>query len=228
MSRARGNRPQRCPYATKGGLKLEFALRRFALSVQGLRAADFGCHRGGFTDCLLAHGAAHVYAVDTGYGVLDWRLRNDPRVTVRERSNLLHWTDPDPLDLVVIDAGWTRQSLSVPAAFRSLKADGLALSLVKPQYEAAKRNLHRGVLHEADVAGVLANVQTELSRTCVIAGEAKSPLPGSGGNTEHWLLLRRKETALDAPALSSDRPARSECSPSCDLTEGAEPCGNRP
>ena len=211
-------------YVGAGGEKLEFALRELKASVHGALAADFGCNIGGFTDCLLQEGARRVYAVDTGYGALDWRLRNDPRVTVCERTNLLHWTAPEPLDLVVTDAGWTRQSLSAPAAFRSLKADGLALSLVKPQYEAARKGLHRGVLAEPAVADVLAGVRAELGKACVIIGEARSPLPGSGGNIEHWLLLRRKETAHDTPAVPSGSGA---CSLSRDSAEGTEPCGNR-
>ncbi len=104
-------------------MKLEHALREFQVDVTGLVAADFGCNVGGFTDCLLRHGARRVYAVDTGYGMLDYHLRRDERVVVMERTNALHAPPPDePIDLVVIDAGWTPQRLIVPAAQRWLRA----------------------------------------------------------------------------------------------------------
>ena len=189
MKRARPNRPDRCPYVTKGGLKLEFALRRFAVPVEGVIAADLGCHRGGFTDCLLSRGARRVHAVDTAYGILDWRLRNDPRVVIHERTNLLYWNPPEPLDLAVIDAGWTRQRLSVGAAVRWLTAGGKILSLVKPQYEADRAQLVGGVLPPDLLDGVLAGVRNDLSKIADIASEAVCPFPGSGGNSEAWLYL---------------------------------------
>lgn len=197
MSRARVNRPDDCPYVTKGGLKLSFALSCFKLDVAGQTAADLGCHRGGFTDCLLQHGAARVHAVDTGYGVLDWKLRNDPRVTVHERTNLIHWTAPEPVDLAVIDAGWTPQRLSLPAALRSLKPSGRILSLVKPQYEADKSLLQRGVLPEEQIEAVMPQLRTAVAEIGVLLGEAPSPIPGSGGNREYWFLVcpRRPGTA---------------------------------
>jgi len=121
------NPPPPPAFVSRGGLKLHHALTHFNLPVTGLTAADFGCSTGGFTHCLLHHGAARVYALDTGYGVLAWALRNDPRVVVMERSSVLH-TPPHPetaphrgVDLVVIDAGWTPQRLVLPAALRWLK-----------------------------------------------------------------------------------------------------------
>jgi 23S rRNA (cytidine1920-2'-O)/16S rRNA (cytidine1409-2'-O)-methyltransferase len=191
VSRARVNRPDDCPYVTKGGLKLSFALSCFNLDATGLAAADLGCHRGGFTDCLLQHGAARVHAVDTGYGVLDWKLRNDARVIVHERTNLIHWTAPAPVDLVVIDAGWTPQRLSLPAALCSLKSGGRVLSLVKPQYEADKALLRRGVLLEEQVEPVLCRLRSEVGALAALLAEAPSPIPGSGGNREFWFLLAR-------------------------------------
>lgn len=191
MARARPNRPDDCPYVTKGGLKLEYALGRFALDVDGLAVADLGCHRGGFTDCLLQRGAALVHAVDTGYGILDWKLRNDPRVRVHERTNLLHWTAEGPVDLAVIDAGWTPQRLTVPAALRSLKPEGRLLSLVKPQYEAPRADLRHGVLPPERVETIMRTVRESLPAEVRIEDEAESPILGSGGNVEKWLLLRR-------------------------------------
>jgi len=128
-------------YVGRGGLKLAHALRGFGIDPTGRVAADLGCHVGGFTDCLLRHGAARVHAVDTAYGTLAWSLRTDSRVVVHERTNALHARPPAGagIDLVVLDVGWTPQHLAVPAALRWLdsaapdQAD--IVSLVKPQYE---------------------------------------------------------------------------------------------
>lgn len=125
--------PNPDPFVSRGGLKLAAALDAFGLDPRGLRCADLGCNVGGFTDCLLQRGAAHVFAVDTSYGTLAWKLRNDPRVTVLERRNALHLDPRSALDaaasdagnhacdLVVIDLGWTRQRLALPAAIRWLR-----------------------------------------------------------------------------------------------------------
>ena len=190
MKRARSTRPSDCPYVTKGGLKLEFALDAFNVNPNGCMAGDFGCHRGGFTHCLLLHGARHVHAIDTAYGVLDWSLRNDSRVTVHERTNLLHWTAPTPLDMIVLDTGWTPQHRSVPAALQSLNPNGTLLSLVKPQYEASRSECVRGVLRPERIEPTLHAVRERLSPIVDIVGEACSPLLGSGGNVETWLHLR--------------------------------------
>ncbi|MCU0722147.1 MAG: TlyA family rRNA (cytidine-2'-O)-methyltransferase [Planctomycetes bacterium] len=196
MSRARPDRPKDCPYVGKGGLKLAFALDAFGIAVAGRTAADFGCHVGGFTDCLLRRGAARVFAVDTAYGTLAWTLRNDPRVTVFERTSILDWAPPAPLGFVAADVGWTRQALSLAAVARALAPGGEALSLVKPQYEAPRHLLVRGVLPPERLPEVLEAVRAACPPSLVIAGEARSPLPGSGGNLEHWLHLR----AAPAPA----------------------------
>jgi len=190
MKRARASRPKSCAYVGKGGLKLEFALRHFGLSVSGLVCADLGCHRGGFADCLLQQGALRVHAVDTGHGILDWKLRSDPRVVVHERTNLIYWKSPEPLDLAVIDAGWTPQRLSIPAALRSLKPGGAVLSLVKPQYEVERSELQRGVLAADGLGSAMARVRVALDGVARIRGEVQSPIPGSGGNTEFWLHLK--------------------------------------
>jgi 23S rRNA (cytidine1920-2'-O)/16S rRNA (cytidine1409-2'-O)-methyltransferase len=189
MKRARVTRPKSCGYVGKGGLKLEFALRHFGVSVSGLICADLGCHRGGFTDCLLQHGALRVHAVDTGYGILDWKLRSDPRVVVHERTNLLYWKSPESLDQAVIDAGWTPQRLSIPAALQSLKPGGAILSLVKPQYEVERSELQRGVLPADGLASAMERVRASLNGVARTLGEVQSPIPGSGGNTEFWLYL---------------------------------------
>ena len=133
-------------FVSRGGVKLAAALEAFAIAVGGCACADLGCNVGGFTDCLLQRGARRVYAVDTAYGQLAWKLRSDRRVTVLERTNALHF-DPwsqvqafDGCDLVVIDLGWTRQSLALPAALRWLRCGepagtGRIVTLIKPHYE---------------------------------------------------------------------------------------------
>ena len=124
-------------FASRAGLKLDHALESFKLDVANLICADFGCNVGGFTDCLLQHGASQVYAIDTGYGVLDYRLRMNDRVEVLERTNVMHATPRATVDLVTIDLGWTKQARSIPAALRWLKPEleGRIISLIKPHYE---------------------------------------------------------------------------------------------
>jgi len=125
------------PFASRGGLKLRHALDAFAFDPRGLTCADLGCNVGGFADCLLRAGASKVYAVDTGYGALAWKLRTDPRIVVMERANALHVLPPARVDLVVIDMGWTPQRLCIPAALKWLKPlpTSRILSLIKPHYE---------------------------------------------------------------------------------------------
>jgi len=178
-------------YASRGGVKLEAALRRFGLDVTGWVCVDFGSHVGGFVDCLLRHGAARVYAVDTAYGLLDYRLRRDSRVVPCERTNALNFTCPESCNLVTIDVGWTPQRLVVPAAGRCLKPQvGRVLTLVKPQYEAPGEWLRKGVLPPERVGEVLAMCRQDLTGLgWHILGEMASPLRGQGGNTEFlWLL----------------------------------------
>ena len=199
MKRARGTRPEDLKYVSRGGLKLEFALRRLGVSASSLVAADLGCHRGGFTDCLLQHGASRVHAVDTGYGILDWKLRTDPRVVTHERANLLHWRSPEPLDLAVIDAGWTPQRLSLPVALRLVKPEGVILTLVKPQYEAERSELLRGVLPRERLPAVTEKVRENLKPLGCAWEEAESPVLGSGGNVEYWWLTRSVEKRPACP-----------------------------
>src|SRR5437016_12661481 len=117
------------PFVSRAGQKLDHALDAFRIDVAGLTCADLGCNVGGFADCLLQRGAAKVYAVDTGYGVLDWKLRNDPRVVVMERTNAMHVTLSEPVDLVTVDVAWTKQRHILPAAARIMKQDGRVISL---------------------------------------------------------------------------------------------------
>lgn len=182
-------------FVSRGGEKLRHALGEFRVDVRGLTAADLGCSTGGFTDCLLRAGAARVYAVDTAYGELAWTLRNDPRVTVMERSNALHALPPEPVAMVVMDLGWTPQRLAVPAAMKWLAPGGRIISLVKPHYELKDEGgtLPRGgVLDEAEAAKVVERVTARFPVWGVrVLGMAKSPILGGTkrtGNAE-WLVL---------------------------------------
>src|SRR3954465_7155636 len=134
------------PFVSRAGEKLEHALNTFALDVSALTCADLGSNVGGFVDCLLQRGAAKVYAVETGYGVVDWKLRKDPRVVVMERTNAMHVTLPEPVALVTIDVAWTKQRHILPAAKRLLADGGIVVTLVKPHYEAEPALLQKGVL----------------------------------------------------------------------------------
>lgn len=192
MKRSKTKRPKDCPYVGKGGMKLCFGLEYFGIDVTGLVAADLGCNVGGFTDCLLQKGAARVYAVDTSYGLLAWKLRTDERVVVFERTNVLHWSPPELLDFSASDLGWTRQELALGVVARILKPGGQALSLVKPQYEAPKEMLIRGVLPEERLSEILEKVVSQCPEELEALGTVRSPFVGSGGNSEYLLWVRRR------------------------------------
>lgn len=184
-------RPKKTAYASRGGVKLASALDRFAVVSTDRTCADLGCHAGGFVDVLLLRGARRVYAVDTGYGVLDYRLRRDPRVVVLERSNALHVELPETVSLITIDVGWTRQRLILPAARRLLSSDGEVVTLVKPHYEASGSRRRSPVLSSEDRQRVLAEtVDAIRDLKWTILGQMESPLQGHAGNVEYLLHLR--------------------------------------
>jgi 23S rRNA (cytidine1920-2'-O)/16S rRNA (cytidine1409-2'-O)-methyltransferase len=185
-------------YVSRGGDKLQAALNAFNVDVRGLVCADFGCHVGGFTDCLLQHGAAKVYAVDTGYGALAWKLRRDDRVVVMERTNALYAEPPEPVDLVTIDAGWTVQQRIIPVAKRWLRTDsaggpvGRVLSLLKPQYELAKLQQRKAppALTDQQARGVCLEVCQRLAdQGYCPAAVAASVLAGKAGGAEFLLFF---------------------------------------
>lgn len=185
-----GEREEGCPYVSRGGLKLAAALDAFQTNPTGLACADLGCNVGGFTDCLLQRGARRVYAIDTGYGTLDYALRRNDRVIVMERTNALRVQLPERLDLVVIDVGWTRQRYVVPAAAGLLKPGGRIISLIKPQYEVPQGRLRNGVLPPAEAEAVLARVLDDLARRGFTTLRwIESPIQGDAGNREFLALL---------------------------------------
>lgn len=182
-------------FVSRAGAKLGHALDAFRLHVEGFGCADLGCNAGGFTDCLLQHGAARVYAIDTGYGMLDYRLRKDPRVVVMERTNAMHVTLPEPVDLVVIDVAWTKQQHILPAARRLLKPGGQIITLVKPHYEADPALLEQGKLPEAALAGVLHAVDATMADAgLAIIATTRSPIVG--GKRENAEFLYQLKPAL--------------------------------
>lgn len=198
------------PYVGRGGLKLEHALRTFGVDASDLACADLGCSTGGFTDCLLQHGAASVVSVDTAYGELAWKLRSDDRVTVRERTNALHADPGEPVDLVVLDLSWTPQRLALPVAAKWIKPAGRIISLIKPHYELTDDEKDalppKGVLDEADAERVVERVMRDVEAMgFAVLGVTKSPILGGGkrsksksrGNAE-WLALLSVESAPDA------------------------------
>jgi 23S rRNA (cytidine1920-2'-O)/16S rRNA (cytidine1409-2'-O)-methyltransferase len=183
-----------CPYVSRGGLKLAAALSAFHVDPTGWVCCDFGSHAGGFVDCLLQHGATRVYAVEPGYGVLDYRLRQDARVVVCERTSALAFACPQPCDLVTIDVGWTPQRVILPAARRCLKPDaGRVITLIKPHYEAPQSWLRGGVLPAKRQDDILAICRSDIQALgWQVLAEIESPLRGHGGNAEYlWLLAAR-------------------------------------
>ena len=177
-------------FVSRGGIKLQHALDEFALDVTDNLCADFGCSVGGFTDCLLQNAAAHVHAIDTAYGILDYRLRIDERVTVHERTNILHFPPekipPDGVDLVVIDAGWTTQLHILPVAQNWLRPDGKIITLIKPHYEWKNMPAHDAAqigapIDQRDQTTVLEDdLAAEVCRFVVQTIEARLPLTSLG------------------------------------------------
>ena len=200
-------RGQACPYVSRGGLKLEKALRDFGVDPTGYVCSDSGCSTGGFTDCLLQQGASRVYAIDVGYGELNWKIRNDPRVVVMERTNIRYVTPEDigePLDLSVIDVSFISLRIVLPAIKNLLKeGKGQVLCLIKPQFEAGRENVGKnGVIREPSVhKEVLDNfvaLAKELGFT--ILGLTFSPVKGPAGNIEFLGHL----TLNDAEGIEPD------------------------
>jgi 23S rRNA (cytidine1920-2'-O)/16S rRNA (cytidine1409-2'-O)-methyltransferase len=178
-------------FVSRAGRKLDHALTEFAIDVSGCLCADLGCNAGGFTDCLLRRGAVKVYAIDTGYGALDWKLRKDPRVVVMERTNAMHAELPEKVSRIVIDVAWTKQKHILPAARRMLAADGLIVTLIKPHYEAAAALLRKGVLPPEEVDRVVAATADDIAAAGFdVVMTVRSPITGGQGNVEVLAWLR--------------------------------------
>ncbi len=178
-------------FVSRSGFKLHAAMQTWQFPVQNICAADLGSNVGGFVQCLLSAGAARVYAVDTGYGVLAWKLRKDPRVVVMERVNALHVRLPEKVDLVTVDTGWTPQEKILPAAAALLKTGGHILTLIKPHYESVEARRQKGVLTAVQSLAVLRQVLGQVGAAGLrVCGVVQSPLAGHGGNLEYVAHLQ--------------------------------------
>jgi 23S rRNA (cytidine1920-2'-O)/16S rRNA (cytidine1409-2'-O)-methyltransferase len=183
------------PYVGRGGLKLAHALDTFQIAVRGREALDIGASTGGFTDVLLQRGASRVVALDVGHGQLDWTLRNDPRVVVIERFNARHLTAadvPSPVDVVVIDVSFISLRQIFPAVPPLLRPGADIVALVKPQFEAGRAEVRKGVIHDQQVHQ---RVLDEISAAATAIGltprgSTPSPITGQKGNVEFLLHLR--------------------------------------
>ncbi len=193
------------PYVSRGGLKLAHGIAHFGIDPKGLVALDIGASTGGFTDVLLRGGVRKVYAVDVGYGQLDWRLRQDPRVIVLEKTNARHLSPaevPEAVDLVVADVSFISLRLALPAALRLAKAGATLIALIEPQFEVGKGEVGKGgvvrdpELHEevcAAIADWLAGDQG-----WQVLGITASPITGPKGNREFLIGARNPVAARSA------------------------------
>jgi 23S rRNA (cytidine1920-2'-O)/16S rRNA (cytidine1409-2'-O)-methyltransferase len=196
-------------FVSRGGLKIEAALDTFEIDPTDFTCADLGCNVGGFTDCLLQRNAKKVFAVDTAYGQLAWKLRQDERVTVLERTNAMHF-EPESLDgfqacdLVVIDLGWTRQNKAIPVALKWLNQspDARVISLIKPHYESTEtsgeKRQRKGVLSPEQSQQICQQtLQTMPELGVEVIHHIPSPIRGGGkrgkkpGNIEYLALCKR-------------------------------------
>ena len=179
-----------CPYVSRGGLKLEKALRDFGVKPEGYVCSDSGASTGGFTDCLLQQGASKVFAIDVGYGQLDWKIRSDERVVVMERTNIRYVTPEDlgePLDLSVIDVSFISLKIVLPTIKTLLKPTGQVLCLIKPQFEAGREKVgKKGVVRDPEVHQEVLDMFVDLAGELgfTILGLTFSPVKGPEGNIE--------------------------------------------
>ena len=202
-------RGETCPYVSRGGLKLEKALREFGVDPTGYVCSDSGASTGGFTDCLLQKGAKKVFAIDVGYGQLAWALRTDPRVVCMERTNIRYVTPEDlgePLDLSVVDVSFISLRLVLPAVQKLLKPTGQVLCLIKPQFEAGKDKVgKKGVVREksthVEVLEQFLGLADELGFT--VRNLTFSPVKGPEGNIEFLGHLSMQPADVERPDVAA-------------------------
>lgn len=200
-----------CPYVSRGGLKLEKALRDFGIDPTGYVCSDSGASTGGFTDCLLQQGAKKVFAIDVGYGQLDWKIRSDPRVVVMERTNVRYVTPEqlgEPLDLSVVDVSFISLKIVLPVIQTFLKPDcGQVVCLIKPQFEAGRDKVgKKGVVRDPQthkqVLDDFVTLVKELGFRLI--GLTYSPVKGPEGNIEflaHLTLQNKQDIEADTAAI---------------------------
>ena len=188
------------PYVSRGGFKLEKALRQFRVDVKNKVALDVGASTGGFTHCLISHGARQVYAVDVGYGQLDWKLRNDPRVIVLEKRNIRYLEATDltsAADIATIDVSFISLRLVLPTVRTLLRLDGEIIALIKPQFEVGKGKVGKGGVvrsHEEHARVVEEIKEAAAALGFIIQEVTESPLHGPKGNKEFFIYLRNPES----------------------------------
>ncbi|MBI5663899.1 MAG: TlyA family RNA methyltransferase [Nitrospirae bacterium] len=185
------------PYVSRGGLKLEHALRHFNIDVKGKTAMDAGASTGGFTDCLLQHGAGKVYAIDVGYGQFSWVLRTDERVILLEKTNIRYLDKGlivDEIDIAVVDVSFISLIKVIPNVLEFIKSGGVIVSLIKPQFEAGRKDVGKGgvVRSEEKRLEIVESIKGETEKMGLeILGVTQSPLKGPKGNVEYLLYLRK-------------------------------------
>lgn len=181
------------PYVSRGGLKLEKALKEFSIDVKDKVAMDVGASTGGFTDCLIQHGAKKVYSVDVGYGQLAWKLRTDPRVVPIEKTNIRYMPKEkilEEVDIVTVDVSFISLRLVIPKILEFLKPDGEIIALIKPQFEAGKGEVPRGgVIKDAEKREKIIREMRDFfeSLGLKVIGITQSPIPGQRGNIEYFI-----------------------------------------
>ena len=195
-------------FVSRGGVKLEAALTSFALDVTGRVCADVGASTGGFTDCLLQHGAARVFAVDVGHGILHWKLRQDPRVAVMERTNVRYLTALEgPVDLVTIDVAFISLRLGLPVVANWVTTGGDVIALVKPQFEAGRKAVGKGgvvrdpTIHRQVLEAIAATME---EAGLGVQGVICSPLRGPKGNVEFLLWGRKGALTIERVAQETN------------------------
>ncbi len=184
---------EKLPFVSRGGLKLEAAFKEFRIVVEGKVALDVGASTGGFTDCLLQHGAKRVYAVDVGYGQIAWKLRQDPRVVTIERTNIREIDPsllPDPIDIAVADVAFISLEKVIPAILKFLKHDAEIIALIKPQFEVGKAQVGKGGIvrdEAARTAAVSRIIAFVRGKGFEVKGVIPSPITGQDGNVEYLI-----------------------------------------
>jgi 23S rRNA (cytidine1920-2'-O)/16S rRNA (cytidine1409-2'-O)-methyltransferase len=193
-------------FVSRGGEKIDHALSRFDIDLSGKVVADLGACTGGFTDAVLQRGAATVYAIDVGYGQLDFRLREDPRVVVMERTNARHLDAlPLPIDVVAIDVSFISLDLIFPAVRRIIVPDGVVVPLIKPQFEAGKKEVGRGgVVRDPAIHRAVLDKVVRRAAACGFRCDAliASPLTGPAGNHEYLGLFRPSSDPIEEGELA--------------------------
>jgi len=185
------------PYVSRGGLKLEPALREFDIDVNDKVAMDIGASTGGFTDCLLKHGVKRVYAVDVGYGQLDWRLRNDKRVIILEKTNIRYLNReaiPEEIDIITIDVSFISLLKVIPKAVEFLSSQGGIIALIKPQFELQRKDVGKGgvVRDESKRLEAIEKVKKgAMASGLEVRNVFESPIRGPKGNIEYFIHLKR-------------------------------------